>query len=249
MSDDEWLRIGTTRRGNPELAGLGWALILMGTSLIALTYYWGITYGNLFAPLGVRGDLIGGVLLFIGLAVASVFTFVPAEHRVGLGPDASNEDLENLVRYTNGQVLLSQILAGIGFALVMLGVVWMAYWLRAGYVDDADLRSTFGGIELGTHLLGMPLVAVGLLLLFFFVGRLSSARRARNAAVLLWVSKRAKTAGTSPFAGILSSGVTEQQVQDLMKRLDALMAQLPDAAVTEFSKSSEADTYLKLLGS
>lgn len=237
------------RRGNSELAGLGWALLLIGTAVVAVTYHWGITYGNLFAPLGIRGDLVGGVLFVIGLIVALVFTFVPAEHRSGLGTDASDQDLENLVRYTNGQVLLSQILAGIGFALVVLGIMWMAYWLRAGYLFDTDLRSTFAGMDTGTHMLGAPLVMVGLLVLFFFLGRLSGARRARNAAVLLWIAKRAAALAGTHGSGTMSNGISEQQIQDLMKRLDGLMAQLPDAAVTEFSKTNEADTYLKLLGS
>lgn len=250
VSEDEWLKIATKRRGSPELASVGWTLVLIGTALIAATYYWGVTYGNLFAPAGIRGDLIGTMLLIIGLIVAMVFMFLPKERNVGLTPDAPDQDVENLVRYTNGQVLVSQILAGVGFGLVLLGVVWMAYWLRAAYVDDTDLRSTFGGMDTATHFIGVPLSAIGLLILFFFLGRLSSARRARNAAVLLWIQRRsgAPKQSLAP-SSVFSTGVTEQQVQDLMKRLDGLMAQLPDAAVTEFSKSNEADTYLKLLGS
>lgn len=244
--EEGWIRIGTTRRGNSELVGLGWAVVLIGLALLAGTYYWAVAYGDLFAPAGVRGDYIAAVLILIGFILGTVFVFLPTTRKVGLGTDASSQQIENLVRYTNGQVLLSQLLAGVGLALVMLGFVWMAYWLRLSFVDDFEPRSSLAGLETATYVIGAPLIILGFFILLFFLGRISTARRTRNAAVLLLVQKRS---GASLGNAAVGGGVTEQEIQDLMKRIDALMAQLPDAAVTEFSKTKEADTYLKLLGS
>jgi len=153
------------------------------------------------------------------------------------------------VRYTNGQVLLSQIFAGVGMALTMLGLVWMVYWLRLSYLEETERRSTLGGSDMATYFIGVPLIVVGLFVLFFFLGRLGAARRTRNAAVLLMMRMQQGESGSPGPSAAFSTGVSEQDVQDLMRRLDGLMAQLPDASVTEFSKTKEADTYLKLLGS
>jgi hypothetical protein len=248
LPENEWITIATKRRGNPELASLGWTLVLLGLAVLAATYYWGVAYGNLFAPAGIRGDLIGGVLVLLGLIIGLLFLLLPRNKAAGLGPDASVQQIEDLVRYTNGQVLLSQILAGIGVGLAMVGLIWMTYWLRLSYLEDTELRTSLGGSDLATYFIGVPLIVLGLFVLFYFVGRLSAARRSRNVAVLLMVRMHQGAPALTSNA-MLSTGVAEQEVQDLMKRLDGLMAQLPDAAVTEFSKTKEADTYLKLLGS
>ncbi|MFO1535233.1 MAG: hypothetical protein ABR586_06165, partial [Thermoplasmatota archaeon] len=214
--------------------------------LVSATFLYGSQNGDLFRPAGIRGDLIGGVLVFVGLVLGVLFLFQPRRRPADLPVDPGSNELTEALRYENGQVLLAQILVGVGLAFLIIDALWTLYWLRNDYLTDSSRESSLGGLSLPTYLALAPLALIGSVIVFFFLGKLGASRRARNPA-LVAVMRRGSAA--DPAAkGALGSGVTEPEVQALMKRLDGLMAQLPDSAVTEFSKSPEADTYLKLLG-
>lgn len=243
---DEWIRRGTLRRGNPVAAAVGWIVGVAGLFLLAYTYYFGYTNGTAFAPAGVRGDYLAAAVLVIGLGVSILFSFLPARRAAGLGPDAQSPEIEAALRRSAHQVQAAQIVVAVGLSLAALGAVWIAYWLRLAEADGALRQSSIAGVAFPTHFLGSPFVVVGLVLACFGWGRVGAARRGLNQAVVALL--RALGGGPSRPPSALPSGVTEEDVRKLMRRVDGLMAQLPDAAVTDFSKTPEADTYLKLLG-
>lgn len=215
--------------------------------MVAATYYWGFLYGSLLAPAGVTGYYIGAALLLLGLILGVAFLFSPSRRAVGLGPDAQTADLERGASWGHGQVKKSQTLGGVGLALVAVGLLWIIYFIRLAYVEGALREAMVGGYAIPTHYVGAALFVVGLLLSFYYVGKVSTARAARNLAVAGWVRAQRATPA-APGKAALPSGITEPEIHMLLKRLDGLMAKLPDEAVTEFSKTPEADTYLKLLG-
>ena len=242
---DEWVLRSTLRRGIPGLMILGWTVAFIGLAVLAFAYQRSYALGALYKVGGIRADYLGAAVLLVGVVVAAVFHFLPNKRPVGILPTAPSDEVEEQMRWTNGQVLLGQIMVGVGVGLGVLGMLWMVGWLYASYTGAALRVSTVSRYEIPTHYIGAVLFLVGLLLAFLFLGRVGMARAARNLAV---VAHHRNVSAVST-AMSLPGGVSEAEVRNLVKRLDGLMAKLPDDAVTEFSRTPEADTYLKLLGS
>lgn len=245
VSADEWTERASTRRGQPVAQAAGWATAILGMLLLAVAYYRGYQTKVLPAPAGLRLDYIAAALLLIGIALAAVFAFAPSRSATGIRTDANDEDLRARAARAHQRLRTAQVLTGVGLGVVFVGLLWLFHWVRIGFLEGAFRQSAVRTYSVPTHYFGAILVVLGLLILFAFWARVGPARRERAYAVL--ALKRSAAASAAPANTL--SGVTEAELQALMRRLDGLMAQLPDAAVTDFSKSPEADTYLKLLGS
>ena len=224
---------------------VGWGVALLGLVVVAFAYHQSIGFNSIYKVGPVRGDYLGGMLVGLGVIIAGVFHFIPGRRAVGLAANAAQEDIEREVRYTNGQVLLDQILVGVGLGLIILGFAITIYYLKESYAFGSALESTRFGINYLSYYVGIVPVMIGAALGSFCLGRLGMARRARNLAVVA----HQRSPAALPGGGLMPGGISEMEVRSLVKRLDGLMARLPDDAVTEFSRTPEADTYLKLLGS
>ncbi|MBI2078112.1 MAG: hypothetical protein HYT80_07050 [Euryarchaeota archaeon] len=242
---DDWVLRSTIRRGIPGLMVLGWTVAFLGLLVLAFAYQRSFDLGSLYKVGGIRADYLGAAIFLLGAITAAVFHFLPGRRPVGILPTAPRDEVEGQVRWANGQVLMGQIMVGGGVGLGILGMLWMVGWLYLSYTGSALRVSTVSKYEVPTHYIGAVLLLLGLLLAFLFLGRVGMARAARNLAVV--AHQRGAPGVSGPAA--LPGGVSEAEVRNLVKRLDGLMAKLPDDAVTEFSRTPEADTYLKLLGS
>lgn len=242
---DEWTSRATARRGQPIAQGLGWAVAIVGMLTLVIAYYQGYRSGVLPAPAGVRLDYIGAALAVVGVALAVTFAFVPSAASTGITLDATDEALRARAGRAHQRLRTAQILVGVSLGLVFIGLLWLLYWVRIGFLERALRQSAVGSYAVPTHYVGAILTLVGVVLLSAFWARLGPARAERAYAVV--ALKRTAAPGGGPTGAAAS--VTDPELQALMRRLDGLMAQLPDATVTEFSKTPEADTYLKLLGS
>jgi hypothetical protein len=249
--EDTWLVRATRRRGVPWLVALGTILALLGLVVLLYSYYaaYNAGSGDLPAPAGLRGDYLAAILVAVGLGIAVTFLFVPSNKAYGLGPAASREQWQEEAKLAQSALRMAQLFVGIGIGLITMGLLWMVYFVYLGYTDGQMRSTSLAGRDLPTFYLGGILLVLGLLVVMFFWGSVAGARRRENLAVVALIRTEVRAPAPGVLAAALPAGVTEAEVQALMKRLDGLMAQLPDAAVTEFSKTSEADTYLKLLGS
>lgn len=244
---DQAIQQATTRRGTPWLVVLGTLVALLGITAMLYTFYLGQGRSSLPRPGGIRGDYIGVILLLIGIAIVGTFLFVPPRRNFGLAVNATRDDIEQEIRSSKAKLRMAQTWVGLGMALVSIGLFWMLYWTFVAYLENGFRNSIVSRYEVPTHYFGAVVALVGLLFALYFLGSVGGARRRHNLATVLLHRAPATPATAAP--NLLSVGVSETEVQNLMRRLDGLMAQLPDAAVTEFSKTPEADTYLKLLGS
>jgi uncharacterized protein YjeT (DUF2065 family) len=246
---DEHVKHATTRNGMPGLVALGTLLAILGVVIMLYTFYVGRSSGALPRPAGMRGDYVGILLLLIGVGIAGAFLFVPRGKAYGVAADASKEAIEQEIQTSGARLRLAQSMVGVGLGLVGIGLLWMLYWVYVAYQEDRFRNSVIGPYEVPSHYFGGVLVLVGLMFMFYFWGSVAGARRRHNLAMVLLHRAPPVAAAAAAPPNVLSSGVTELEVQNLVRRLDGLMAQLPDSSVTEFSKTPEADTYLKLLGS
>lgn len=240
------LQLATNRRGMPGLVALGAVLAILGLVVMMYTLYSGRPTATLTRFAGIRGDYIGFVLLLIGIALAATFVFVPRQRPFGLPVNASLDDIEKEVRASQASLRLAQGLVGGGIGAVAIGLLWMLWWTYVAYLEGQFRDTIIGRYAVPTHYFGGILLLVGLMVTLFFLGGVGGARRRHNVAMVLLHRVPGPEAGAP--APVAVAGVSAQDVQNLMRRLDGLMAQLPDATVTEFSKTPEADTYLKLLG-
>lgn len=240
---DAWLQRATVRRGLPILQAVGWVVTLVGFLLLVAAYYQAYRTDAIPAPAGIRLDYIAALLVFIGLATAITFAFVPPRSATGVTAEMTAQELEARASSAHQRVRTAQVLVGVGLGVMLIGLLWLFYWVRVGFLDGALRDSVVANYAVPTHYFGAILLLLGALIVFGFWGRVGAARNERAMAVMAW--QRA----AAPSAPAAMSAVSDAELQALMRRLDGLMAQLPDAAVTEFSKTPEADTYLKLLGS
>lgn len=228
-------------RGNPLASQVGFALAALGLALVSYSFYYASTnYPANFNPGGLSGIRTGAGLFLLGAIVGILFLFVPASRPVPMPLD------ERTRAY---QLRVSRTMSGAGIGLTVLGLLVATAAYRSAMtagVAPADLA--MAGMTAG------ELAAVGCVLAL--------------AGVVLWTAfgLRARAFGAPPMAGAAYTAmspladpmpgaapsssvahVTKEELHAMMRRIDSMLAGLPDEVVRDFSRSSEADTYLKLM--
>lgn len=237
-----------TTRGLPWLSALGWALFVLGLALPAYTYQWSADHeGATYALSGISGLYLAAALLVVGLALGIVFSFVPRAVPTPWSPNVTTEWLQAQMARLQQRSKLFRILTYVGLGLMVVGFTFASYVFNRKVQFGGDTfnlatltfdYATWAGI-------GFALAGAGLVLGLVFHFRIAGYREAARAAQA--AAERVPETSTTGPTEALPGGIHPDQVQSLMRRIDAMLANLPDEVVTEFSKSPEAETYLKIL--
>lgn len=251
-SMEAWVNEVKTTRGIMWASTLGWGLVVIGLLFEILALRWTVDNQVDYAPAGIRGIYIAVPMILIGLAVAITFRFVPAQRSTGLDPAAPPEAWARRSVWTWKQLQASRIAAWVGLGLMLLGLLLVAYVYKE-YIPAAPEGTNYAplGIEARFPVwIGIFSVIAGL---GFVVWMASTFRTegywnafAASVAASMQSAPPPQAAETGSATGLPGS-VTPAQVQSLLRKIDGLLAQLSDDVVSDFSKSPEADTYLKLL--
>lgn len=244
--------MGWSTRGIWWLSTLGWALFVVGLWLPTYFYDWSRTQGADYAPYGIKGIYLAYLALLAGLALAVVFLFVPTQRPASWTASAPSEWIEQRLQMIGSKVRIYWSLSLVGLALMVIGLVFSAYvsltWLNHPDAPDFTLAGTAVSFETW-RAMAWALVGVGMVVALACYFRIGGYREATFAARV--ASTRAPGGQTYVSGAPMVStpvGVNAPQIEALMRRIDGMLANLPEEVVGEFSKSPEADTYLKILG-
>lgn len=243
-----------TERGLPWAATIGWVVLVVGLFLPAYMYSWAVDNGADFEPFGIKGTYIAIAVILIGLGVGLAFTFLPAVRSVSwsatVPPQWVRVRLSELQR--NQRIALVLTLVGVG--LTAMGMMFAA-WIHIQHLraDEGATEFTMAGSNLSFSTwagIGYMVAVIGVVLDLVFYFRMGAYRET------MWAARTAlERAGVATpmgagatFSGDVAAGVAGPQVQALMRRIDGLLANLPEDVVADFSKTPEADTYLRILG-
>lgn len=243
-----------TVRGLGWASTVGWALAAAGLALAAYSMRWSIqNWPRNFNPGGFSGLTLGIILFVLGAIAAVVFLLVPRARPSPWNPSASPDAWRARAAVARYYWTRSRRLSGIGLGLLLLALALIAYAYRAqidaGGPDSGD--APWFGLGLGYGEWGLVFLVVSLLGLFLWsaLGVRANAYRLAHVAALA-----AEGATPDPPAVVESAdatgeiaGVDREELVALMRRLDSLLAALPEETVASFSKTSEADTYLRIL--
>lgn len=260
----------SVRMGTPPLAALGWGVFFVGLLLITYAYY-DVYAANaesvlLFAG-AIRYDVLGAILLILGLITAIISHFVPPRRPHGPQPQdpptawvARADRAARWVTTHRTLSIIGWILAGFGLTLSTVALYFSWVNSNGGLVDYGI---TIGGRQFLYWRIGVALAVFGLVLVVLTYTRIRNARDARQGYLLAALAavdrqqiaqqaaqQTKETSAEEPTnerSPNKVAGVTEQDLHALMKRLDGLMANLPEEQVAEFANSPEAETYLNLL--
>lgn len=238
-------------RGLAWVATAGWALFFVALYLPTYMYAWALDNGTDYRVAGVNGTYLAALVALLGLALGIVFTFQP-RRASPWSPSVPSDWITQRAAALRARARILTVATIAGLAIAALGLLLAAYagllQIRAGAGEPVVLLgysnagSAWTGYGLGTAGLGLVVAAIS-------YARCRAARETILAALVL-ASRPAHASGAGggvPDDLALPPGTTRAHVEALMHRIDGLLATLPDEIVTEFSKSPEADTYLKLL--
>jgi hypothetical protein len=249
--------------GLPWLANLGWGAAGFGLLLVAYSYSWAVAnWPNNFEPLGVSGAIAGMILTFLGIMLGLVFSFVPTRTTstvlAEVAPPAT-DPVGDAQRHWRTNRILSRVGAGV----FLFGALLIAWVYRTNVIADEGVDTySLAGLDLAwnTWAAVAGAIAVGGFALWAFGGIQSSVQRRSLAAYLAAPTHQTAVAAAPPTPGEWAPpsptpsaepasvrGVNEEELTALMRKIDAMLASLPDDVVAAFSKSPEADTYLKIL--
>jgi len=241
------------RYGIPWLSNVGWALFAAGLAFAAYAYRWSYeNYPDTYLIAGLQGDYYALAIVLVGLALAVTFLFLPSRRTKRSTLDETRR--VGLLEEAKGLHSMHRGMAWIGLVVFLLGVlltpiVYRAA-MRAGPPNDGY---DFAGAHLTYDALAAIAGGVALLgLLLWLLGAMGVLHARKLIAAYEWTSAPSTPPSSRmPGVGLASPstmGVTDEQVHALMQKVDTMLSTLPDEVVASFSKTPEADTYLKLLG-
>jgi uncharacterized MAPEG superfamily protein len=244
----------------------GWLLTLAGAALITYALYW--TYINDTDEIS-SAVWAGAALAFVGLIVATIFFFAPGNRAHGPPPSEGSGAFERRADSLRKRVAVWKATSAVGFGLLLVGVLLVGLGALSAWLDRVDLAETgfdAAGYFVRTHLAGAAIAGLGFVLFVLTFPRISGEQEAERAYLLAEVvqeraeelppapagsleprlehAARQAVPAARPAAGL---DVDPEKVKALMRKIDALLAHLPEDQVSDFARSDEADTYLKLL--
>lgn len=269
VPDDDDVPVATIPpvRGLLWASNLGWVVAGLGIAIIIYTFYWQVlNEPDTFAPGGVNGFYLGVGIFVIGLVAGITFILVPLAAEKAPVVDARG--WAERAEQSRTQWMTHRVLSYVGVALFLIGLAFTAWVYRENVAggSETEALTVAGASATFTQwaTVGLLLAISGILLWTFsglqaglhrkaVAGYGAAARVPTHPAPAPVAPAPAPVVAPVPATGVpgprgvLSNGVNEAEVRALMRRLDQMMATLPEEAVASFSKSPEAATYLKLL--
>lgn len=241
----------TTQTGMPAWAHLGWALMAAGLALATYSLNWAVNnYPDNFNPGGVSGINVGIVLSLLGIVVGATFSFVPNNKPVA-APGPGAEAVAAAQRH-HGAYNLSRAMSLVGVGLTALGLVLTAYVFREQILGGGPAVESLSlagvAADIGTWVGVWMALALSGFIVWLVFGSLAQGHQDATAAWVAASGARPASGDSGTADDATAGGVSEAELKALMRRIDELLATLPDDTVSAFSQTKEADTYLKLLG-
>lgn len=252
VSSDPGLAALQRTTGMPLWSHVAWLVGALGLALTAYSYWWrNENWPDNFNPGGISGIQLGAGLFLLGLVAGLILVFVPWRKPADYDPGAGGDLWTAKAAVSHAYWRTSQILSWIGAGMAGLGLL-LAVYAYSRYSPENPNITLLGGLSTvsnwGAAFLGFA--AVGGILWVAFAVRSASHRE----ALAGYVAAQHGHGGAlpsgptmAPPAGPGPAGVRPEELTALMKKVDGLLAALPDDVVSAFSKTKEAETYLKLL--
>ncbi len=252
------LRAAQTVDGIGWLSHLGWGLAGAGLLLTAYSYWWrNENWPENLDVGGLGGDKLGLGLAVVGFVMGLVFIFAPWHRSTQFDANADSSVWSYKAATSRYYFTASKILSWIGAGLFLLGMLLASVILKAYTPDKTDYE--VGGQTASVNAWAGVFGALGVLGAFLWIafavrasshhaalsGYAAAAARATPASVSMRAEMSESGATPAPAGAV--GGVKDEDVVALMKKIDGLLASLPDDVVANFSKTPEAETYLKLL--
>lgn len=241
-----------------QVRGIGWAsnigfgVAALGLALTIYSLWWAHdNYPSNYNPGGLSGSKTGAFLFFAGLVAGIAFIFLPMERATGFKTRAGRETWALHLDAARYLEFASRIVAYVGIGLTLLGLLLAAYiasiWATANPSQNTlNFLGTTTSFSYWVTTFLILAVAGGFLWAVFWV------RANAYFYALQGFAAASQTGGsTSEGSAKAQEGApyAQSELHALMKRLDGMLSNLPEDQVAAFSKSREAETYLKILSS
>lgn len=244
------------RHGKLWAANTGWVVSAVGLTIAIYSLWWErANHPDQFAPSGVPVLYAGAAIAFLGVVVGFVFSFVPWKQTHPIPPNAPPTFWSEQASEVRDLSRSSQIASWIGVGFFLLGLILVAYVFWQGSLAGPGVPNlALGGLEQPHETWAALFGTLAIMGILFWAVYGTRATAYRNALYAFVAAAQPRADPRVPMGSMgasisvmLPAGVRMEDVVSLMKKIDGLLATLPDDTVAQFSKTPEAETYLKLL--